>query len=150
MSLDVNTSVLYLLECTKSLYILGAETFKTIASNQSLINTAVLDFYYLLGLIKYFSEAFRDTVNIVAANSTLLRYNVDVWQKLAENSTYLFGDYDGRWGVAYILRKQYECIQPGAYCEGYASSITYHALDFLRWLVIAVSKIGATFSKIFT
>ncbi len=150
MVLDVNTSVIYLLDFTKSFYMIGAETFKTIAVNGTLVNAAVLDLYYLLGFIKYFAEAFRDTVNIVAANSTMLHYNVDVWQKFAGNSIYLLGDYDGRWGMAYIFRKQYECIQPRACCESYASSITYHALEFLKWLVIAASKIGANFSKVFT
>lgn len=148
--MDVNTSVMYLLDFTKSFYMLGAETFKMVAVNGTLINAAALDIYYLLGFIKYFAEAFGDTVNIVSANSTLLHYNVDVWQKLAGNSIYLFGDYDGRWGMAYIFRKQYECIQPGAYCEGYAGSVTYHALDFMKWLIIAASKIGANLSRVFT
>ncbi len=145
--MDVNTSVVYLLDFTRSIYIVAAEVLRTVAENNTLVETTALDLYYLLGFVGNFAEAFRDTVDIIAANSTILRYNVAVWQKLAENSVYIFGDHEGRWGLAYVFRKQYECLQSG-WCD--AGSITFHALQFLKWLTITLSRVGASLPKVFT
>jgi len=142
MPLDLWIGISYIIEFVKSLFMLNAEIFRTIAENETLTNRTAESIYYLSGFLKYFSENFRDTVNIVAANDTLIDYSVGLWQKVATNATYVFGDENAQWGIAYIWNKSYECIQAGGYCEDLAPSLTYHALQFFKWMFAALAKIG--------
>lgn len=148
INLDIATS--YIFEFVQALFMLNSEVFRAIATNSTLVDKAALDLYYLLGFLRYFSDGFRDVVDVVMNNSTMMQYSVGMWQKLALNATYVFGDSDANWGIAYVWRKGYECIQPGQYCQSYGPSVTYWALQMLKWLFTAMAKIGENFSTIYT
>ncbi|WP_290597215.1 MULTISPECIES: hypothetical protein [unclassified Archaeoglobus] len=150
MPINVSISTSYILEFVQALFMLNAELFRAIAINGTLVNRAAEDIYYIFGFIKYFSDGFRDVVNVVINNSTMMQYSVGIWQKVATNATYVFGDDSATWGLAYLWRKGYECIQPGAYCESYGPSVTYWGLQFFKWLFIAMSKIGQNLSVLYS
>ena len=150
MPLDVWMAFSYLIDFFQGLFMLNAEVMRVIAENDTLAGRTAESVYYLSGFLKYFSEVFRDSVNIVAANETMMHYSVGIWQKVAGNATYVFGDDDANWGIAYIWRKSYECIQSGGYCQKQASSLTYSALQFFKWLFAALSEVGRKFSSVYT
>ncbi len=150
MPLNVWMAFSYFIEFFQGLFMLNAEIFRVVAENDTLAEKTAENVYYLSGFLKYFSEVFRDTVSVVAANDTLMRYSVGIWQKVATNATYVFGDDDAQWGIAYIWRKAYECIQPGAYCEAQAPSLTYHALQFFKWMFAALAEVGQKISLVYS
>jgi len=150
MPIDVWIATSYVIEFVQSLFVLNAEIFRIIAENETLAERTAENIYYLSGFLKYFSEVLRDTVNILAQNETLMRYSVGIWQKVATNATYVFGDDDAQWGIAYIWRKGYECIQPGFYCEWQAPSLTYQSLQFFKWLFAALAEVGKKLPLVYT
>ncbi|WP_202319557.1 hypothetical protein [Archaeoglobus neptunius] len=149
MPVDVWMAASYLLQFIQKMFMLNGEIAKIIAENSTLVTRATEDIYYLFGFLKYFSDCIRDATDVVMNNTTMIKYSVGMWQKVAGNITYIAGDENASRGLAYILRKEYECIQPGGYCESYGSSITYWGLESLKWVIILLSKIGAKLSAVY-
>lgn len=149
MPLDVWIAFSYFIDFFQWLFMLNAEVMRAIAVNDTLAGKTAESIYYLSGFLKYFSDVFRDSLNVVAANDTMMRYSVGIWQKVAGNATYVFGDDNANWGIAYIWRKSYECIQTGGYCQNQAPNLTYNALQFFKWMFAAMAKVGGKLSSIY-
>ncbi len=113
MPLNVSIATSYVIEFVQSLFVLNGEIFRVIAENDTLVDRSIEGIYYFFGFLNYFSDFFRDFTNVVASNETLMNYSVVIWQKVAKNATYVFGDYDANYGIAYVWRLGYECIQSG-------------------------------------
>ncbi|MEM3896141.1 MAG: hypothetical protein QW763_02610 [Archaeoglobaceae archaeon] len=148
MPLNVDIATSYILEFVHGLFIITAEFFKILSKND--VATSVgEDLYFFFGFLNWFSQFLSDFIDVVMGNETMMRYSVSIWQKVATNASIFFGDYNGDWGIGYIWKRGYLCIQPTAYCESYGSAITYTALEMIKWFLIATGEIGAKLSSVF-
>ncbi len=150
MPLNASIATAYILVFVQGLAIYGGEVCRAIALNDTIAYDIAEGVYYTFGLLQYLSDNLRDMINIISNNSTLMNYSVGMWMNLSKNSTYVFGDENATWGFAYLWRKGYECIQPGAYCESYGPDVTYYVIEFHKWLFSAMSKIGSKFPVVYT
>jgi len=139
----------YVMEFVQGLSIFFTVIFRVIAENETIATFTAEDVYYIFGFLKYFSDWLADNIYFVYNNTTTMAYSVGIWQKVAANSTALFGDWQATQGQAYIWRKGYECIQPGNYCESFGPETTYWTLQMVKWLFRFLGAVGGKFQEVY-
>lgn len=156
MPLNLDIATIYIMDAFRANFIIMAELNKAIATNSTIADFATQSFYYIFGLIHWLSYALNDLMQLInaemsAGNATWIRLNVGYWQKVALNATYVFGDWSGNNGLAYVWKNGYRCIQPGQYCfnVGYGNLTTFDALEMVKWQFNAMSEIGKRLSSFY-
>lgn len=151
MPLNLSIATIYVMDGFRANFILTAELMRAIAINSTIADLVTQDIYYLFGFIHWLSYYLNDLSTIINSNSTLLRFLVGYWQKVALNATTIFGDWQGTQGIAYLWNQGLSCIQPGRYCYnlGYGNLTTLDALDMVRWTFNATSEVGRRLSTFY-
>jgi hypothetical protein len=140
----------YVMDFVQGLSIFFATIFRTMAVNDTIATRTAEDVYFIFGLLKYFSDFVAHHIYYVYNNTTMMQYSVGIWQKVAKNSTAIFGDYAANQGLAHIWYLGYQCIQPGNYCETKGPETTYWTLQLFKWLFEGLGKVGEKFSQVYT
>lgn len=150
MPLDIWIAASYVMDFVQGLAIFFATIFRTIAVNETIATKTTEDVISIFGFLHYFSEFVADHIYYVYNNTTTMRFSVGMWQKVATNSTILFGDWSGTKGFAYLWNMGYQCIQPGYYCQNKGPETVYWVLQFFKWLFSALGSVGGRLSMIYT
>ncbi len=153
MPLNLDLSTVYIIDGFQGNFIIMAEIFRAIAINSTISDYVVNDIYYIFGFLKwlfYFLNDVSTIVNneIMLGNATWKGWLVGYWQRVALNATWLFGDWRGAWGVAYLWNRGLTCIQPGQFCYNinYGNLTTQEALEMVKWMFNATSEVGRKLS----
>jgi len=157
MPLNLDLATLYIIDAFRANFILLAELFRAIAINSTIADYVTQDIYYIFGSVYWLSYALSDMAEVVnselaAGNATWINWVVGYWQKTAINSKWVFGDWEGNWGIAYVWKRGWECIQPGQYCfnVGYGNETVRDALEMIKWLFNATSQIGGRMPNVYS
>ncbi|MEM0302786.1 MAG: hypothetical protein QXI54_06430 [Archaeoglobaceae archaeon] len=142
MPIDVWIAATYVMDFVSGVAIFFGTILRTIAVSELIANETADAIIYIFGHLKYFSDFIADHIYYVYNNSTTMDYSVRVWQKMANNSTIVFGDWNGTKGMAYLWNVGYQCIQPGFYCQNKGPETVYWVLQFFKWLFSALGKVG--------
>lgn len=148
--INESIAVGYMMDFVQGLSIFFGTIFKTIATNDTIANRTAEDIYYIFGFLKYFSDFISAHIYYTYNNTTTMHYSVGIWQKMAKNSTVFWGDWNGNQGLAHIWKLAYNCIQPGNYCESKGPETTHWILQMMKWMYMALGKVGKNLSVIYS
>ncbi|MEM2346408.1 MAG: hypothetical protein QXN49_07595 [Archaeoglobaceae archaeon] len=156
MPLNLSLATIYIMDGFQGSFMLVAEIMRAIAINQTISDYVAQDLYYIFGLIHWLSYSFNDMLAIInnevmLGNITWRNYLVGFWQKTALNATWIFGNWQGSWGLAYLWNRGLSCIQPGQYCYNvnYGNITTQEALEMFKWIFNATSEVGRKLSMVY-
>ncbi|MCS7143566.1 MAG: hypothetical protein NZ879_00920 [Archaeoglobaceae archaeon] len=142
MPIDVWIAASYVMDFVQGLAIFFGTILRTIAVNSTIANETAEGLYYFFGHLKYFSDFIADHIYYVYNNTTTMNFSVRMWQKTANNSTIIFGDWNATKGMAYLWNVGYQCIQPTYYCTAKGPETVYWVLQFFKQLFSALGRVG--------
>ncbi len=98
-------------------------------------------FYYFMGFLKFFMISFEDSIALITEDCTLMNLSVAIWQKTAINATTLFGDYEAKKGLSYVIKKIWENTN--------IMNFTNSFVNLTREFLELIPKLGEAAPKVF-